>query len=53
MKYKLEINVEISEEECKEFENSLKEKEFDFFRYLADNDAKIKIIKIIGDEAKK
>lgn len=44
MKYKLEIKINISEEECTGFEDSLRNKDFDFFRYLADNNAKIKIV---------
>lgn len=44
--YKIEVKVNISKDECEEFEESLKNKEFDFFRFLADNSAKIKIVNI-------
>lgn len=44
MKYKFEfeIEVEIPEEEIEDFVYVFQNKRFDFFRYLADNQAKIK-----------
>ncbi len=45
MKYKIEGEVDILEEEHKDFELSLKNKSFDFFRYLSENNAKIEIRK--------
>ena len=46
MKYKIEGEVDIPKEECESFEYSNKQKLFDFFRFLADNSAKIKIKKM-------
>lgn len=45
MQYKIEGKVNIPIDECDDFEKSLKNKDFDFFRYLSENDAKIKITK--------
>lgn len=45
MEYKIEGRVRIPADECKEFEESLNNKSFDFFRYLSENNANIKIKK--------
>ncbi len=45
MEYKIEGKVNIPEDESLDFEESLKNKSFDFFRYLSENNAKIKIKK--------
>ena len=41
MKYKFDVEVEINAKEKKNFLYAFENRKFDFFRYLADNDAKI------------
>lgn len=45
MEYEIEVKVNIPKEECEKFEEYLENKDFDFFRCLSENNAKIKIIK--------
>lgn len=45
MRFRFEVIVAIPEDEAQGFLTSYANKSFDFFRYLADNNAKIKSIK--------
>ena len=45
MEYKIEGKVKIPLDECEDFEEALKNKDFEFFRYLSGNNAKIKVAK--------
>lgn len=42
------VDVDVPDEEVNDFLNDYKRKHFDFFRYLADNQAEIKLVRVDG-----